>query len=336
MSLRRVHSQRTVGAGHPALRFLIALTVALVGLVATAGPASAHHPEITGSVDCTGKVTFTVRAWSGPDAPSRTNPDVRVHRSTDGGRTYTTPVGSGAFTTANGYSFSGSTTTTGTEPVRLRVQAYANWGSGAAPGEPRYVTLNPPTNCAVSAPTAGAITHNCTSWSAVLDNTASNVAVTYVVTVNGAAQQVSVPAHTALPYSGPIGEDTTNTVTLSANGTVLGTATFTVNCVPPPQQPEVLGDSASGKVLGSLRVSCQGTVRVTMRNRSSQRAHYTVRIAKRKHHMSVRSGKTRTWVTSAKPRQRAQLWHDGRLLASKRLPRACVAPVVLPDTGQRR
>lgn len=103
-------------------------------------------------------------------------------------------------------------------------------------------------------------------------------------------------------------------------------------CVVPPI--EVLPSSA-GKAVGSLRVSCQGTVRVAMRNRSDERASYSVRIAKRKHTVNVAPGKSRTWVTSAAPRQRAQLWLDGKLLASKRLPRACAAPEVLPDTGMR-
>ena len=102
-----------------------------------------------------------------------------------------------------------------------------------------------------------------------------------------------------------------------------------------PTDTEVLEESASGKAVGSLKVSCQGTVRVTMRNGSSERVAYTVKIAKEKRKINVPSGKTRTWVTSAAPRDRAQLWLGDRLLASKRLPKACVAPEVLPETGLR-
>ena len=100
----------------------------------------------------------------------------------------------------------------------------------------------------------------------------------------------------------------------------------------PPADTDVLGE-ASGKALGTLRVTCQGTVRVTLRNRSSERATYTVKIANRKHAIRVGAEKDRRWATTAQARQRVQLWQGGKLLASKRLPRACVAPEVLPDTG---
>ena len=416
----------TAAAGRSAARFLIALAVALVGVVGLAGPASAHHPEITASMDCNGRVSFTARAWSTSDPASRANPDIRVHRSTDGGATYGVLIAQGAFSSSNGYAFSGSFTASVNDTVRLRVKAYANWANGAAPGEPRYVTVTPPTNCTVTSPTAGSIDHTCSSWSVNLDNRASNVAVPYTITVNGTSQTVTVPAgsqvtHTApvtedttyaisvranntvlasstftvncvttaptagaiaydcstwsvlldnrasnvaAPYTvtvngvsqqvlvpagasqtktGPVVEDSTNTVTVAANGAVLQSHTFTVNCVTPTPTPtpapapgpiEVL-PNAAGKAVGTLRVSCQGTVRVTMRNRSDERAVYTVRIAQRKHTVRVAAGRSRTWVTSAAPRQRAQLLLGGKVLASKRLPRACAAPEVLPETGQR-
>jgi hypothetical protein len=345
------HLSRSTGGARPAARFLLALAVAIVGLVGLAGPASAHHPEITGSIDCAGTVTFTATAWATNDPASRTNPDIRVHRSTDGGATYGTLVGQGSFSQSNGYTFSGSFTTTGTDPVLLRVKAFANWANGASPGEPRYVTLMPPTNCPVVAPAAGSISHTCTAYSVVLDNRASNVPVTYTITHNGVSQQVTVPGGTSVTHTGAVGEDTTNTVSVSAGGNVLATATFTVDCTaptPPPTptptptpapapipEPEVLPGSA-GLAVGNLKVGCQGTVRVIMRNRSDERAVYTVRIAKRERKLGVASGATRTWVTSASPRQRATLMLGGKVLASKRLPRACVAPEVLPATGLRR
>ena len=105
--------------------------------------------------------------------------------------------------------------------------------------------------------------------------------------------------------------------------------------VTPTDDTEVLPVEASGKAVGSLKVSCQGTVRVTMKNRSSEQVKYTVKIAKRSKSIAVGSGKTRKWVTSAAPLQRAQLFLGGKLLASKRLPKACGAPEVLPETGAR-
>lgn len=359
MSSRPVHA-RSGKVGRDALRTLVALAVALAGLVALATPASAHHPEITGSVGCDGTVTFTATAWSGSaDDPvrSRTNPDVRVHRSTDGGRTYGTEVARGSFSRTNGYTFSGSFPAESTEPVRLRVKAYASWANGAGPGDARYVTLQPPTDCDVVAPTAS-VTHDCSSWTAVLDNTASTVPVGFVVTVDGTAQQVEVPAHTSRSVSGAVVEDSTTTVSIASGGTVLTEATFTVDCqepapapptptptppaptptpeqtAPTPQDTEVLGES-SGRAIGRLRVSCQGTVRAVLHNRSAQRVTYTVRVARRTKRITVAAGGSRRYVTSARPRQRARLWLGDRLLASKRLPRACHAPTVLPETGLR-
>lgn len=364
MSLRHVRA-RSRGIGRDALRALVALAVAVVGLVSLATPASAHHPEITGSIACDGTVSFTATAWEGTSGDyvrSRTNPDVRVHRSTDGGRTYGTEVARGAFSTSNGYSFSGSFAAGSSAPVLLRVKAYASWANGAGPGDARYVTLQPPTDCDVVAP-AASLTHDCSSWSAVLDNTASNVEVAYVVTVDGAAQQVEVPAATTRTVSGAVTEDSTTTVSVASGGAVLAESTFTVDCeqptppptptptpattptptptpaptptpTPTPDDTEVLGTS-TGRAVGRLRVSCQGTVRAVLHNRSSQRATYTLRVARATKRITVAAGRTHRYVTSARPRQRVRLWLGDRLLASKRLPRACHAPTQLPETGFR-
>src|SRR5438094_8142317 len=88
------------------LRLLFAACV----LAATgwmAGVASAWHADITASLDCNGLVTYTATAWQGPDSASRTNSDVRIAVSYNNGGTFT-EVGHGAFTSSNGYSFSGS------------------------------------------------------------------------------------------------------------------------------------------------------------------------------------------------------------------------------------
>ena len=510
MSLR--HSSRSISTGRSAARFIIALLVAMVGLVGIAGPASAHHPEITGTVKCDGLVHYTATAWSTTNTSARAHNNIEVQRSFDNGSTWI-KVTSGRFDSTNGYQFSGTFAAPSSGSVRLRAIAIGNWVNGSTGGQvwttdpipvptdcalptasisndcddltafldntkskvtvPFTITVKNNTtgttttkqesvlagktssytapvtedqsytvtvtsngktlatssftvNCVTTSPTAGAITHTCSTWSVALDNTASNVAVPYTITVNGVTKTVTVPAKTKQTYSesvvedkaysikvaaggkqlaeasfivncasptasaisndcakwtvlldntasnvpvvytvtvnglaqqvtvpaggqqtvtGPVVEDSTNTVSVAANGSVLQSATFIVNCVAPPAptttpttpttDTEVLPEQASGKAVGTLRVSCQGTVRVTMRNRSSERVAYTVKIAKRSHKIAVASGKTRKWVTSAAPRERAQLWLGDKLLASKRLPKACVAPDVLPDTGQR-
>lgn len=307
-----------------------------------AGPASAHHPEIIGSARCDGLVHYTARAWSTSDSSARAHNDIRVYKSVNNGSWV--EVKRGQFTSSNDYEFSGTVSAPQTGSVRLAVLANGAWANGVGGGQ-TWTTdpIHPATNC--SSPTAGDITHTCSSWSVLLDNSASQVTVTYTVTVNGQSQQVNVPAGAKQTHSGPVAEDTSYTVSVAADDKVLQSHSFTVDCVAPastppastptPSDTEVLEETASGKAVGSLRVSCQGTVRVTMRNRSSERVAYTVKIAKRKHRLSVAAGKTRRWATSAAPRQRAQLWMAGDLLASKRLPRACAAPDVLPDTGQR-
>ena len=89
-----------------------------------ASSALAHHAEIRGSVDCQGTVTFTAEAWTDNNitTAARTNPDVRVWASTDGGATYT-QVGSGHFGSDNNFQFSGTFSIGSKTSVILKVQA---------------------------------------------------------------------------------------------------------------------------------------------------------------------------------------------------------------------
>ena len=115
-------------------------------ITVNASPASAHHPEITASVECVEKGTqiqFEATAWAyDGDQNRRHNNDVRV--TVDG-----TEVGSGSFTAANGYSFSGSFDA---EPyfgqtIEIVVTAVPRWGvdeNMASAGERRstYVKVD--------------------------------------------------------------------------------------------------------------------------------------------------------------------------------------------------
>ncbi len=98
-------------------------------ITVNASPANAHHPEITASVECVEQgtqVRFRAEAWAyDGDQNRRHNNDVRV--TVDG-----VEVGSGAFTAANGYSFSGSFDA---EPhfgqtIKIKVTAVVKWGVG--------------------------------------------------------------------------------------------------------------------------------------------------------------------------------------------------------------
>ena len=115
-------------------------------ITVNASPANAHHPEITASVVCVEKgteVQFEATAWAyDGDQNRRHNNDVRV--TVDGAE-----VGSGAFTAANGYSFSGSFDA---EPyfgqtIEVVVTAVVKWGIDenlARAGDKRstYVTVD--------------------------------------------------------------------------------------------------------------------------------------------------------------------------------------------------
>lgn len=130
---------------------------ALVCLVCMAGwlasTAAACHSEISATIDCTGKVSYTATAWNGSDASttSRTNPDVRVWASYDNGGSYT-QVGSGHFRSDNGFSFSGSFSAGTASSVIVKVQEVAKWGSGDSPAPPRTITATKGT-CAPPPPT---------------------------------------------------------------------------------------------------------------------------------------------------------------------------------------
>ena len=105
-----------------------------------ASSALAHHADIRASVDCQGTVTYTAEAWNDRNTSARTNPNVGVWASYDGGATYT-QVGSGRFGSDNNFQFSGTFSIGSSSSVMLKVQAIARWGNDAAPGDARYTTV---------------------------------------------------------------------------------------------------------------------------------------------------------------------------------------------------
>jgi uncharacterized repeat protein (TIGR01451 family) len=120
---------------------------ALIVLVCAAGwmaaTAVACHSEIAASIDCNGVVSYTATAWDGSDATtiSRTNSDVRVWVSTNGGQSFT-QAGSGHFGKDNGFSFSGTYAAGAASSVIVKVQEVAKWGNGDAPAPARTATAS--------------------------------------------------------------------------------------------------------------------------------------------------------------------------------------------------
>lgn len=131
-------------------RRLIALIFVLGVAAWLASVAAACHSEITGSLNCSGTVSYTASAWnaSGATTAQRTNSDVRVWASTDSGQSYV-QIGRGSFSQSNNFQFSGTWNAGSAAAVVLKVQEVANWASGQAPEAPRYVTVARP-NCSSS------------------------------------------------------------------------------------------------------------------------------------------------------------------------------------------
>ena len=66
---------------------LLFTTVVLLGLFAVA--AYAHHVDVVATVHCEPvRVEYTATAWDGPSDAARTNPNIGVWYSVDGGATF--------------------------------------------------------------------------------------------------------------------------------------------------------------------------------------------------------------------------------------------------------
>lgn len=131
------------------MKRLIVVAVCAAGLAAWAAQtAKAWNSNISGSMACSGVVSWTATAWNGP-AAERVNPDVAVSVSTDGGATFT-QIATGAFTAADNYSFSGTWANPGAATsIVLQSQALANWpgGGGDVPGPATTATVVLPATC---------------------------------------------------------------------------------------------------------------------------------------------------------------------------------------------
>lgn len=122
---------------------MAAAALAVLATFASVSSAFAHHPEIAAEVVCaTGQsapsIQYTATAWLAADEPSRTNPDIRI--SFDG-----VQVGAGAFTAANGFSFTGSAPIPAGKAVGdvvvVTATAVGDWGNGAAGGSSSSVEV---------------------------------------------------------------------------------------------------------------------------------------------------------------------------------------------------
>lgn len=124
-----------------ALVSALAVLMSLMTIYAT--PAQAHHPEITASQGCVeGEVVinYTSTSWLTSGDPGSGHDDIRIEARISGGSW--SEVGSGAYTSANGYSFAGSfdgSDLSGDEfwntTVEIRAYADGDWDNDAAGGQ---------------------------------------------------------------------------------------------------------------------------------------------------------------------------------------------------------
>jgi hypothetical protein len=135
---------------------LVGAGVSVSAWLMLAGMALAHHADVTGSVSCGGQVTFQVTSWHGvavrPGQPadlvglSRTNRDIVVSLSLDGGSYQPAPVSPVVLDAADHYSFVGRFDLPPLAPhleqaVVLRVRAGAPWGDGVVDPGTQYSPL---------------------------------------------------------------------------------------------------------------------------------------------------------------------------------------------------
>ena len=87
--------------------------------------------------------------------------------------------------------------------------------------------------------------------------------------------------------------------------------------------------------MGSVKASCQGTVRARLSNRSGETVTYKLRVGSKVHRITVKSSVQKKFVTQGKARAQVTLKMGSATLDQLRIPARCQAPEVLPDTGLR-
>jgi hypothetical protein len=122
---------------------IVLLLGLFAGLIGTAPQASAHHPEIAASHVCVQglhTINYTATSWTSANNPDGRHPNIVIAYSLNGGDYQN--VGSGAFTQANGGTFSGSFTLPGatTGSVVVRATDVGPWENQSGGGNPEFTS----------------------------------------------------------------------------------------------------------------------------------------------------------------------------------------------------
>jgi uncharacterized repeat protein (TIGR01451 family) len=127
------------------------MSIAVVTLVLIVAPiASAHHPIITVTMDCNGKVSYTVTAWQDSNPLARTFTGVKVYWGS-------TVVGTGNLNGADNFTFTGSfSVDSSVNSVTLTAITDGTWGDNYSGVDQWSDTAERPTDC-LSGPTISTI-----------------------------------------------------------------------------------------------------------------------------------------------------------------------------------
>jgi len=248
------------------------VATALFGLAT----ASAHNPEITASVDCEGLVSYTAVSWAGgaTDA-ARTNPNIGVWYSTDGGATFTQLPHEPAhqFNAGNGFEFSDSFQLPAPLPaaVIVRAQAQANWGDGAGPGSARQtevLTLPPcPPTTTTSAPeTTTTSVADTTTTTAPEETTTTTLAEAPTTTAPAPTTSIGVAGVTST--TAPPGPTTPGTAGVSGGPAATPTTSVTVGGGGGGGLPVTGSDAAPVALLGVVLLAAGALLHTAKQNRA--------------------------------------------------------------------
>jgi len=101
---------------------------------------------------------------------------------------------------------------------------------------------------------------------------------TYSLTLAGGAPGACRSWTNTATVDQPVGTDPTASAAVLVCTPVTPPPPVVPPVVPPVAPPEVLPTQAFGKAVGSVRASCQGTVRARLANRTGEKVVYTLRV----------------------------------------------------------
>ena len=230
--------------------FIVGVALTVGGAMVGGGSALAHHPVIEGSATCDGVVSYTATAWV-PAPPfnepeHRGNPNVQVSYQVNGAGA-SVPLGSGAFTAGNGYSFSGQFTWPGdATSVLLTVVAVGDWDIGTPGGSSWQASVPRPNMPCVTTTTEAATT---TTQAATTTTQAATTTTQAATTTTEAATTTTQAATTTTEAATTTTEAATTTTEAATTTTEAATTTTELGSEGPTTSTTVLATTTT--VLGS-------------------------------------------------------------------------------------